>query len=180
MTYIGGRTESAASGGGEQLHVGVRQHSVIAERAAEQVSGHDRHALGVQAAALHVGAEDPQQRRGPGAQHAADHLRLPANGVEGAVKRVVVVLGQPVGALADPPTPPLGVDDEHAGGADHQVIDVGGRAGHGQVVEHHEAVAVETAEQVSGVPLTMGAALPSAGLLGGPKPQPPPDQDGDR
>ena len=48
----GGRAEAGPGGGSEQLDVAVRQHPVIAERTAEQMGGHDRHALGVQAAAL--------------------------------------------------------------------------------------------------------------------------------
>jgi hypothetical protein len=47
-------------------------------------------------------------------------------------------------------------------------------------VEHHEAVAGEAAELAGGVALAVGAALPAAGLLGGPEPQPPPDQRGHR
>ena len=61
----GGRAEAGPDGGGQQVDVGVRQHPVIAQRAAEQVGGHDRHALGVQAAALDVGAVDAQQRGDP-------------------------------------------------------------------------------------------------------------------
>jgi len=50
------------------------------------------------------------------------------------------------------------------------VIDIGGRAGHGQVVEDHVAVVGKAAEQAGGAPLTVGAALPGAGLFGGPEP----------
>jgi hypothetical protein len=68
----GGRPEPAPGGGGEQRHVGVRQDPVIAERAAEQVGGHDRHALGVHA--LVVGAVDAQQRARAGAEQPTDGL----------------------------------------------------------------------------------------------------------
>jgi hypothetical protein len=82
--------------------------------------------------------------------------------------------------LVDLPGPLLAVDHEYAGGADHQVIHVDVRAGHGQVVEDHEAVAGEPAKQPGGMPLAAGAALPTAGLLRGPEPQPPADQGRDR
>ena len=110
------------------------------------------------------------------AEQPADRLGLPADGRQGAVQPVVVVPDQPVGALVDAAGPLLAVDDEHAAGADHQVIHVGGRPGHGQVVEDHVAVAGEPVQQPGGVPLPVGAALPGAGLLGGAKPQPPADQ----
>jgi len=80
------------------------------------------------------------------------------------------VPGQPIGALVDAAGPLLAVDDEDARGANHQVIDIGGRAGHGQVVEDHVAVVGKAAEQAGGAPLTVGAALPGAGLFGGPEP----------
>jgi hypothetical protein len=38
-------------------------------------------------------------------------LCFPAHGIEGAIKAVVVVPGQPVGALVDAAGPLLGVDD---------------------------------------------------------------------
>jgi hypothetical protein len=47
-------------------------------------------------------------------------------------------------------------------------------------VEHHEAVTGEPLQQAGGVALPVGAALPGAGLLGGPEPQPPADQRGER
>jgi len=89
--------------------MGVRQHPVVAERAAEQVGGDDRHALGVQAAAVDVGAVDAQQRGGAGTEQPAERLGFPADGVEGAVKAVVVVPDQPVGALVDAAGPLLAV-----------------------------------------------------------------------
>ena len=76
-----------------------------------------------------------------GTEQPADRLGLPADDLQGAVKPVVVVPDQPVDALVDAAGPLLGVDDEHAAWADHQMIHVGGRAGHGQVVEDHVAVA---------------------------------------
>jgi hypothetical protein len=86
------------------------------------------------------------------------------------------VPGQPVGGLVDLPGPLLAVDHEHASGADHQMIQVGVSAGHGQVMEDHEAVAGKPAKQPGGAPLPVGAAPPAARLLGGPEPQPPADQ----
>jgi hypothetical protein len=72
---------------------------------------HDCHALGVQAAALDVGAVDAQQGGRTGTKHTADRLGLPAHDVEGAVKPVVVVPDQPVDALVDAAVPLLAVDD---------------------------------------------------------------------
>ena len=76
--------------------------------------------------------------------------------------------------------PLLAVDDEHAGGTDHQVIGIRVRVAHGQVVEHHVALAGEPVQQAGGVALAGGAALPGAGLLGEAEPQPPADQRRDR
>jgi hypothetical protein len=47
----------------------------MAERAAEQLSGHDGHALGVRAAAVDVGAVDAHQGGGVGAQQRSGHGR---------------------------------------------------------------------------------------------------------
>jgi len=44
----GGRAQVGPGGGGQQRHLGVRQHPLKAERAAEQVGRHDRHTLGWQ------------------------------------------------------------------------------------------------------------------------------------
>jgi len=41
--------EPGPGGGGDQLHLGVGQDPVTAERAAEQAGRHDGHALGMQA-----------------------------------------------------------------------------------------------------------------------------------
>ena len=60
------------------------------------------------------------------------------------------------------------------------MIEVGGRVGHGQVVEDHVAVAGEPIQEAGGVALPLGAALPGAGLFGGAEPQPPADQGRDR
>jgi hypothetical protein len=92
----------------------------------------------------------------------------------------MVVPHQSVGALVDAAGPLLAVDHKHTGRADQQVIHVGGRAGHGQVVQDHVAVPVEAAQQAGGAPFPLGAAPPGAGLLGGAKPQPPGHQHGDR
>jgi hypothetical protein len=66
LASSGGQAKAGPGGGGEQLDVGVQRHPVIAERNAEQVGGHDRHALDVQAATVDVGAVDAPQRRQPG------------------------------------------------------------------------------------------------------------------
>ena len=55
--------EPGPGGGGEQLHLGIGQDPVITERAAEQAGRHDPYALGVQAAAMDMGAMHTQQRR---------------------------------------------------------------------------------------------------------------------
>jgi hypothetical protein len=75
--------------------------------------------------------------------------------------------------------PLLAVDDEHASGGDHQVIDVDGRPWDGQVVED-EAVTGEPVQQAGGTPFPLGAAPPSRHLLGEPEPVPPADEDGGR
>jgi hypothetical protein len=64
----GRRPQPHADGAGQQFHVGVRQHPVIAKHTAEQVGGHDRYALSVQAAAVDVGAVNAQQRGRTGAE----------------------------------------------------------------------------------------------------------------
>jgi hypothetical protein len=71
--------EPGPGGGGEQFHLGVGEDPVMAERAAELAGRHDGHALGVQAAALDVGAVDAPQREGVGAQQPADRLGFPAD-----------------------------------------------------------------------------------------------------
>jgi hypothetical protein len=121
---------------------------------------------------------DADQRGHRDAQQAAEGLGLPANGGQGPVQAVVVVPDQPVGALVDLSGPLLGVDHEHPAGANDQVIEVGGRVRHGQVMEDHIAVAAQAVQQPSGVALPCGAALPGPGLGGGAEPQPPADQDG--
>jgi hypothetical protein len=105
--WSGGRAEAGPGGGGEQLHVGVGKDPVIAECAVEQVGGDDRHALGVQAATLDVGAVDAQQGVDAGAEQPANRLRLPADRPQGAIQRIVVVPDQPVGALVDAAGPLL-------------------------------------------------------------------------
>jgi hypothetical protein len=47
----------------------------------------------------------------------------------------------------------LGVDDEHAARADHQVVEVGQAAGDGQVVQDGPSLPLQGAEQPSGAPL---------------------------
>jgi hypothetical protein len=74
----GSQPQPHSGGGGQRLNVAVRQHPVIAKRVAEQMGGHDRHALGVQAAALDVGVVDAQQRGRAGAEQVADRLGFPA------------------------------------------------------------------------------------------------------
>jgi hypothetical protein len=92
--------EPGPGGGGEQPHLGVGQDPVTAERAAEQAGRHDGHALGVQAAAMDVGAMHAQQPDRPGAKDAADDLSFPADRLQRPVQPVVVVPCQPVGALS--------------------------------------------------------------------------------
>jgi hypothetical protein len=58
---------ASSSRGSEQGDIGVRQRTVITERAVEQVGGHDRDALQVAAAAVDVGAVNAHQRRHAGA-----------------------------------------------------------------------------------------------------------------
>ena len=109
----------------------------------------------------------------------AERLGLPADPLQGAIEPVVVVPDQLVGALVDAAGPLLAVNHEDACGTDDEMIDVGGRAGHSQVVEDHEAVADQPVQEAGGVALPVGAAPPGARLLGG-SPQPPADQRGDR
>jgi hypothetical protein len=122
---------------------------------------------------LDVGAVHAQQGVDAGAEQAADHLCLPPDGLQGPVQRVVVVPYQPVGAPLDAAGPLLAVDHEHAGRTYDEMVGVGGRPWDGQVVEDHKAVPLEALEQVGGVALPVGAALPGAGLLRGAEPQPP-------
>jgi hypothetical protein len=138
------------------------------ERAAEQAGRDDGHALGVQAAALDVGAVDAHRRGGTGAEQLADQLCLPADHLQGPLKGVVVVPGQPVRALVDTAGPLLAVNHEHAGGTDHQVVDVGGRPWHGEVVEHHVAAAGEPLQQAGGAPLPGGDQRHSPDKRAGP------------
>jgi hypothetical protein len=73
-----------------------------------------------------VGAVHAQQRDRTGTEDAADGVGFPADRLQGAVQAVVVVPGQPVGALVDAAGPLLAVDDEDAGGADGEVVHIGG------------------------------------------------------
>jgi hypothetical protein len=82
--------------------------------------------LGLYAATLDVGTVHAQQHGRTGAEDAADGVGFPADRLQGAVQPVVVVPGQPVADLVDASGLLLAVDDEHAAGADHQMIDVGG------------------------------------------------------
>jgi hypothetical protein len=72
----------------------------------------------------------------------------------------------------------LGVDDEHAARADHQVVEVGPAPGDGQVVQDHPALPLQGAEQPSGAPLPCRPAPPGDGVGAGPEPQPPADRHG--
>ena len=71
--------EPGPGGGGEQRHLGVEKDPVTAERAAELAGGHDGHALGVQAAAMDLGAVHAHQGVDPGAQQPSQRLGLPAD-----------------------------------------------------------------------------------------------------
>jgi hypothetical protein len=106
----GGRAQPHPGGRGVPLDVDLRQNLVVAERRAKQERGHDRHTLGAQATALNIGAMDADERGGRDAQQAAESLGLPADGRQGAVKAVVVVPDEPIGALVDLSGPLLGVD----------------------------------------------------------------------
>ena len=143
---LAAETQPRPGGGGKPLDVDLRQHLVMAEGAAEPDGGDDRHALGAQPAVLDVGAMHADQWGDRDAQQAAEGLGLPADAGQGAVQAVVVVPDQPVGALMDLSGPLLGVDDEHPAGADDQMVEVGGRVGHGQVMEDHIAVAAEAVQ----------------------------------
>jgi hypothetical protein len=171
----GGRTQPHPDGRGVPLDVDLRQQLVIAEGAAEQGDGDDRHPLGAQPSVLDVGAMHTDQRGDRDAEHAAEGLGLPAEGGQGSIKAVVVVPNEPVAALVDLSPPLLGVDDEHSAGTEDQVVEVGGRAGHGQVMKAHIALAAEAGQQPDGVALAFGAALPGPGLVGGVESEPPVD-----
>src|SRR5215207_5797053 len=95
----GARAQPHPHASGVPLDVDLRQHLVIAEGAAEQAGGDDRHALGAQPATLDVGAMHADERGDRDAQEAAEGLGLPANGGQGAVQAVVVMPDQPIGAL---------------------------------------------------------------------------------
>jgi hypothetical protein len=92
------------------------------------------------------------------------------------IQAIVVVPDQLVGALVDLPRPLLGVDHDHPAGANDQVVEVGGRVRHGQVMEDHIALAAQAAQQPGRLLFAFGAALPDPGLGGGAEPQPPADQ----
>jgi hypothetical protein len=100
-------------------------------------------------------------------------LTLPANGGQSAVQAVAVVPEESVAALVDLAGPLLGVDHEQPAWADDEVVDVGGGARNGQVVQDLATVAAEAVEQPRGLLFAVGAALPGAGLLGGAEAQPP-------
>lgn len=68
----------------------------------------------------------------------------------------------------------LGVDREHARGADHHVVDVGLGPGHAQVMADPPAGLHQGLQQAGDVAFAFGAALPCQGLGAGPEPQPPP------
>jgi hypothetical protein len=67
----------------------------------------------------------------------------------------------------------LGVDDEYAARADHQVVEVGSAAGDGQVVQDHPSLPLQGAEQPGGVLLPCRPAPPGDGVGAVPEPQSP-------
>ena len=95
--------QSHPGGGCVQLHVDLRQHPVVAERQAKQGAGHDRYALGAQAATLDMGAVNADQRGDRDPEQVAEGQGLPADGGQGAVQAIVVVPDEPVAALVDWP-----------------------------------------------------------------------------
>src|SRR4029453_4290111 len=72
---------------------------------------------------------------GRGGLTAGMPLTLPANGGQSAVQAVAVVPEESVAALVDLAGPLLGVDHEQPAWADDEVVDVGGGARKGQVVQ---------------------------------------------
>src|SRR5215208_8448854 len=68
----GGRAQPHPGGSGVPLDVGVREHLVVAEGAADQGGGDDRHALGAQPTALDVGTMDADERDDRDTQEAAE------------------------------------------------------------------------------------------------------------
>ena len=95
----------------------------------------------------------------------------PPDRAQGRDKQVAAVPEHPVGVEQQPAPVLLGVDDQHPAGTDDQVIDVGWRAGDGQVVQDRPAVALQGSEQAGGAPLPCGAAPPGSAVGAGAKPQ---------
>lgn len=65
---------------------------------------------------------------------------------------------------------PLGVDHEHPTGADHQVINVGCRAGDGQVVQDRPPLSLQRSQEAAGAPLPCRPLSPSDGVRAGLEP----------
>jgi hypothetical protein len=96
---------------------------------------------------------------GPEPEDLGDLGSLPPQGVQGAVQRPLAMPKPPGGVVQVPPVA-LGVDYEHPCGADHEVVDVGGGPGDGEVVENLVAVPLQWGEQAGGAPFAVGAAPP--------------------
>jgi hypothetical protein len=78
---------------------------------------------------------------------------------------------QPILIQAQPPSVLLAVDHHHAAGPDQQMIDVGRRAGDGQVVQDRPAVPLQAAKQAGGAPLPGRPPPPRQGVGADPEPQ---------
>jgi hypothetical protein len=97
---------------------------------------------------------------------------LPPQCVQGAVQGSAAV-PQPPGRVVQVASVAFGVDHEHSGGADDQVVEVGGRAGNGQVVEDLVAMPLQGSQEPGGAPFAYAAAPPGPGVGGGTKAKPP-------
>jgi hypothetical protein len=88
---------------------------------------------------------------------------LPPQRVQGAVQGSAA-MPEPPGRVVEVAAVAFGVDHEDPGGADDQVVDVGGRPGDGEVMEDLVAVPLQGSEQPGGAPLPLGAMPPRQGV----------------
>lgn len=126
-------------------------------------TGEHRDVVHVDLVPRDAGVVDTQQRQHGRAERAGNLLGLPTHSGDHLVEGIAVVPRRPVDRLGDVAVPGFGVDQEHPGRADQQVITVGATARDRDVVEHGPTLAHELVERSGGAPLPTGT-LPPGGV----------------
>jgi hypothetical protein len=161
----------------DQLDLGGGQDGLAAEHLAKRAWGDDLNPGHGQPTPGDGGAVDDQQGDdgylGGNLEGLGDTPAGPDRSGELLGQRVVAIPEHPVATELEGAAVVLGVDDEHPGRADGQVIDVRVAVGHLKVMQHHIAVAFQAAQPAGRGALAPGAVAPGPGWLGGAKAQPP-------